>query len=76
MLRHREGDDPVHQTLHQHDVDHEVHHRIGDLYSTASEVRSTRRDVADRAGIVARTRTVIGRQLVSIGHTVAGQHAL
>jgi hypothetical protein len=75
MLRHPEGDSPMHQTLHQNDVDHEVHHRIGDLYSTATEVRTGRRDDGDQPGIVSRTRWTIGRHLVSIGETVSGSHA-
>ena len=74
MLRHPEGVDPVHQTLHQNDVDHLVHDRIGDLYSTAREIRPGRRDGEERAGIVTRTRWTIGRRLVSIGHTVSGSH--
>ena len=65
----------MHQTLHQNDVDHLVHDRIVDLHSTASELRPGRRHDGDRGGLVARTRTTIGRHLVSIGNSVAGQHA-
>jgi hypothetical protein len=65
----------MHDTLHQNDVDHLVHDRIGDLYSTAREVHPGRRDAAERTGLVTRTRTTIGRRLVSIGHSVSGQHA-
>jgi hypothetical protein len=62
-------------TIHQHDVDHLVHDRIGDLYSTAAEVRSSRRPASDRAGLVTRTRATIGRRLISLGSAVAGQQA-
>ena len=65
----------MHQTLHQNDVDHLVHDRIVDLYSTAGELRPGRRPEGDRGGLVARTRTRIGRHLVSIGNSLAGQHA-
>ena len=64
----------MHQTLHQHDVDHEVHHRIGDLYSTATELREPRKSPTGHPGIVSRTRTTIGRRLVAIGETVSGSH--
>jgi hypothetical protein len=74
MLRHSEGEDPVHQTLHQNDVDHLVHDRIVDLHSIASELRPSRRP-GHGLGLVARTRSTIGRHLVSLGHSVSGQHA-
>lgn len=74
MLRHPEGVHPVSQPLRQNDVDHEVHHRIGALYSTADELRPGRRAAADHAGLVTRTRWSIGRRLVSIGESVSGSH--
>ena len=74
MLRHPEGVDPVHQTLHQNDVDHLVHERIGDLYSAARETRPGRRDGDAHTGLVTRTRWTIGRRLVSLGQTVSGSH--
>ena len=70
-----EGDRPMHATLHQNDVDHLVHDRIGDLYTTARETHIGRRDPHERTGLVTRTRSTIGRRLVSIGHSVAGQGA-
>jgi hypothetical protein len=63
------------QTLHQNDIEHLVHDRIGDLYSTARELRDGRPDPSARSGILTRTRWTIGRRLVAIGHTVSGQHA-
>jgi hypothetical protein len=74
MLHHPEGVDPVHQTLHQNDVDHLVHDRIGDLYAAARETHPARRDAGDRAGLVTRTRWTIGRRIVSLGQTVSGSH--
>jgi hypothetical protein len=72
---HPEGDSPMHETLHQNDVDHLVHDRIGDLYATARELHVGRRTPAERLGLVTRTRATIGRRIVSIGHTVSGQAA-
>ena len=67
---------PMSQTLHQNDIHDLVQDRIGDLYSTASELRETRRHAPESdAGLVTRTRWTIGRRLVSIGQTVAGTHA-
>jgi len=62
----------MHQTLHQNDVDHLVHDRIGTLYSTAAETRTGRTDRGAEAGIVTRTRWTVGRHLVSIGESVSG----
>jgi hypothetical protein len=63
----------MHQTLHQNDVDHLVHDRIGSLYSTAAETRTSRTDRSEsEAGIVTRTRWTVGRHLVSIGESVSG----
>jgi hypothetical protein len=77
MLRHPEGIDPVHQTLHQNDVDHLVHDRIGSLYAVASETRGRQDDHGTRgdAGLVARTRVSLGRHLVSLGESVSGSRA-
>jgi hypothetical protein len=61
--------------VHQNDVEHLVHDRIDDLYTTARELRETRRDAYVHAGLVLRTRWSIGRRLVSLGNTVSGQHA-
>ena len=62
----------MHQTLHQNDVDHLVHDRIGTLYSTALETRPNRPDRGAEVGLVSRTRWTIGRHLVSIGESVSG----
>ncbi|HEY3336617.1 MAG TPA: hypothetical protein VGK16_15405 [Candidatus Limnocylindrales bacterium] len=62
----------MHETLHQNDVDHLVHDRIGSLYSTALETRPNRAEHAAGTGIVRRTRSTIGRHLVSIGESVGG----
>jgi hypothetical protein len=62
-------------TIHQNDIDHLVHDRIGELYATARQVHEGRRDDSDRTGLVVRTRSSLGRRLVSLGHTVAGQGA-
>ena len=72
MLRHPEGVDPVHQTLHQNDVDYLVHDRIGTLYATALETRPNRAERDAGAGLERRTRWSIGRHLVSIGESVSG----
>jgi hypothetical protein len=62
----------MHQTLHQNDVDHLVHDRIGSLYAVASETRSNRGDRVAEAGLVSRTRMSVGRHLVAIGESVSG----
>jgi hypothetical protein len=57
-------------------VDHLAHDRIHDLYATATETRSgTRRVESDRPGLVNRTRSNVGRRLISLGSAVAGPHA-
>ena len=57
-------------------VDHMAHDRIHDLYATATETRSgTRRVEADRPGLVTRTRSNVGRRLISLGSAVAGPNA-
>jgi hypothetical protein len=72
MLQHPEGVDPMHQTLHQNDVDFLVHDRIGSLYAVASATRNNRDDRGAEAGIVTRTRWSVGRHLVSLGESVSG----
>ncbi len=57
-------------------VDHLAHDRIHDLYTTASETRSGgRRFPSDRAGLMTRTRSTVGRRLISLGSAVAGPNA-
>ncbi|MEO5964569.1 MAG: hypothetical protein ABIR11_03820 [Candidatus Limnocylindrales bacterium] len=65
----------MYDTLRQNDIDHLVQDRIGDLYATARELRPAHRDIDIHTGLVTRTRWSIGRRLVSLGNTVAGQHA-
>lgn len=52
-----------------------VRERISDLYTTARETRSVRADMSEQTGPVTRTGWTIARRLVSIGHSVTGQHA-
>jgi hypothetical protein len=52
-----------------------AHDRIAELRATAHEVHVARRPLAERAGVVTRTRGVLGRRLLSLGATVAGHHA-
>jgi hypothetical protein len=52
-----------------------VHDRIDSLYTVAGELRAGRRGAGEQAGLLARTRILVGRRLISIGSTVAGQHA-
>lgn len=52
-----------------------VRDRIQDLNDTAAQVRMARRRTPSRPGPVMRVRTAIGRELISIGRAVVGQHA-
>ena len=73
---HPEASAAMHQTLHQNDVHDLVRDRIGDLYTTARELREARRDAcAADTGLVTRARSSVGRRIVSLGQTVAGTHA-
>ena len=67
------GSYEMHGTPLLNDTDHLVHDRISDLYATASEVRGPRRTTGDRSGLLTRTRSTLGRRLISIGSAVAGQ---
>ena len=74
--RHPEDFRTKHEpAIHQNDLEHLVQDRIGDLYATARELHPTRRDMSGEVGLLVRTRSSIGRRLVSLGHTVAGQGA-
>ncbi len=64
----------MHEPLHLAGVDHLVPDRITALRLTAGETRS-RRDLADRTGLLTRTRGNLGRRLISLGTTVAGHGA-
>lgn len=57
------------------DTDQLVHDRIHELQQIATELRVTPRPDAGRTNLVVRTRTLIGRRLISLGSAVAGQHA-
>jgi hypothetical protein len=66
----------MHQTLHQNDIHDLVQDRIGDLYTTARELRDARRDECEaESSLVTRARWSVGRRIVSLGQTVAGTHA-
>ena len=57
-------------------VDHMAHDRIHDLYAIATETRSgDRRITPDRPGLMTRTRSTVGRRLISLGSAVAGPNA-
>ncbi len=68
-------EDPMSEPLRPSEVKPLVSDRIRDLYATSSELRAARKPQADRLGLVMRTRSAIGRQLISIGSAVAGQGA-
>ncbi len=62
----------MHEPLHLAGVDQLVPDRITELRATACEVRPAHRDLAERVGLLARTRGSLGRRLISLGTTVAG----
>lgn len=60
------------------DTDHLVHDRIHELHEVAAGLRATQhasRADGGFANVVVRARAFIGRRLMSLGSTVAGQHA-
>jgi hypothetical protein len=65
----------MYEPFHLSDTGQLVHDRIHDLYATAGELRAARRSSCGQTGLMARTRLSVGRRLISIGSTVAGQHA-
>jgi hypothetical protein len=65
----------MNEPLHLAGVDGFAHDRIASLHATATETRAARRPGVDHTGLVARTRTMLGRRLISLGSTVAGHHA-
>jgi hypothetical protein len=69
------GDHDVYLPIHPNDMAQVAHDRIRDLYETAAELRATRRTARERAGLLMRTRWLLGRRLISIGSAVSGQHA-
>jgi hypothetical protein len=71
----RLGERSMNEPLHLAGVDGFAHDRIADLHATAVETRAPRRIGAGHAGLLTRTRTSLGRRLISLGSTVAGHHA-
>lgn len=60
------------------DTDHLVHDRIHELHEISAGLRATPhapRAHGGFANVVVRTRAMVGRRLISLGSTVAGQHA-
>lgn len=60
------------------DTDHLVLDRIHELHEISAGLRATPhapRAHGGFANVVVRTRAMIGRRLISLGSTVAGQHA-
>ncbi len=65
----------MNEPLHLAGVDGFAHDRIAELHATAVETRSPRRASVAQGGLLMRTRSVLGRRLISLGSTVAGHHA-
>lgn len=65
----------MYEPLHLSGVDYLVPSRIADLRLTACETRGTRREPASHDGMLTRTRALLGRRLISLGTTVAGNGA-
>jgi hypothetical protein len=68
-------EDPMPEPLSPGEVYPLVSDRIHDLYATSAELRAGRKPAPGRTGFVTRTRSTIGRRLISIGSAVAGQGA-
>ena len=49
--------------------------RVAELLSTAHEVHPGRRATVAHGGFMTRTRSLLGRRLISLGSTVAGHQA-
>ncbi len=65
----------MYEPIHLSGVDNQAYDRIAELHSTAAETRAPRRTGSEQPGLVSRTRSTLGRRLISIGSTVAGNHA-
>ena len=65
----------MNEPLHLAGVDGFAHDRIAELQATAMETRAARRVGVIQAGLLARTRSTLGRRLISLGSTVAGHNA-
>lgn len=68
----------THEHIHPAEVNPLVGDRIHDLYETSTQLRAARRPKveSDQLSLVTRTRSTIGRRLISIGSAVAGQARL
>lgn len=62
--------------LNLNGTDFLAHQRVGDLRSTATELHGVPKPQGegDHPGRISRVRASLGRRLVSLGSTVAGQH--
>jgi hypothetical protein len=65
----------MYEPLHLSGADYLVPSRIADLRLAACETRGTRREPAGHDGVLTRTRAFLGRRLISLGTTVAGNGA-
>jgi hypothetical protein len=65
----------MHEPLQLSGTDHIAYDRVAELRSLAHEVHVPRRPPAEIPGLVTRTRSLLGRRLISLGSTVAGHHA-
>ena len=65
----------MNEPLHLAGVDGFAHDRIAELHATAVETRAPRRASVIQAGLLTRTRSTLGRRLISLGSTVAGHNA-
>ncbi len=65
----------MNEPLHLAGVDGFAQDRIAELHATAAETRAPRRTSVIQAGLLTRTRSTLGRRLISLGSTVAGNNA-
>ena len=65
----------MNEPLHLAGVDGLARDRIADLYATAEETRAPRRASGNQAGLITRTRSMLGRRLISLGGAVTGHQA-
>lgn len=65
----------MNEPLHLAGVDGFARDRIAALHATAVETRTPRRVSGSQAGLITRTRWVLGRRLISLGGAVTGHQA-